>query len=76
MQFYTKPRNKPDNRWPDAETFYVGHGYGARQFQPNDGISSLLTLGWYWRPLGETVDPIGPFSTQASAIADAQGGAA
>lgn len=75
MQFYMdSTREQETHALTDAETFYVGHGYGASQV--GDGKPLLLRLGWYWwscfpgcLPDG---DPIGPFNTEALAIADAQ----
>lgn len=70
MQFYLDPERENDpHALPDAEVFQVRAG---------DRIGYLDGPGWYWWPcfpgcLPDS-DPVGPFATEAEAIADARGG--
>lgn len=75
MQFYTDPTRENDpHALPDAETFYVSakDAAAAREACAPDATDP----GWYWWPcfpgcLPDS-DPIGPFATEAEAIADAR----
>jgi len=70
-QIYSDPEREDDAyALPDCEVFYHD-GDGAA-----DGDGRPLPAGWYWwacfpgcLPDG---DPVGPFDTEAEAIADAQ----
>lgn len=84
MQFYTdESRACESHTLPNAETFELRIPDGSERdretfhpddFPDDDGAS--LCVGWYWRacfpgclPDG---DPVGPFSTEALAITNAQ----
>jgi hypothetical protein len=75
MQFYADPTRASDpHALPDAEVFYIKKGE-AHNCGPGD---TWPTTGFYWWPcfpgcLPDS-DPIGPFATEAEAIADAQEG--
>jgi len=78
MQFYLNPERELDaHALPDAEVFYNEQD---ERYGPVPQEVSALERGFYWwscfpgcLPDG---DPIGPFTTETAAIADAQGGAA
>lgn len=64
MQIYSNPKRASDpDVLPDIEVYHVT---AEMDSEP----------GWYWRSLypGSDVGPIGPFATEAAAIADAQSG--
>ena len=75
-QFYFETaRELLPHALPDAETFYFD-GEGRSMPCMVDGDGAVAELGWYYwacfpgcLPDG---DPIGPFDTEADAIADAQ----
>ena len=72
MQAYSDPtREDDDYALPDVEVFYIPDDY---QPEPEDG--QPLPDGWYWWScfpgcLPDS-DPVGPFDTEAEALADAQ----
>lgn len=73
-QGYSDPeREALPHALPDVETFYVDDG------EQTDENGEPLAAGYYWQacfpgclPDGE---PVGPFDTEAEALADAQDGA-
>lgn len=73
MQAYSdKKRANDPHALPDIEVFYVR----AREFESEEYSGGFFPRGWYWQscfpgclPDGE---PIGPFKTEAEALADAQ----
>ena len=77
MQAYSDPRRADDpHALPDVEVFYVSKADVPDFGQDENG--DFLTTGWYWRTcipgcLPDS-DPIGPFDTEAEALADAQYG--
>ncbi len=73
MQFYLNPeREQEANALPNGETFDYSDCGENNHYAPDGGP------GWYWQPCLPSGlphgDPIGPFNTEALAIADAQGG--
>lgn len=72
-QFYTDPSRESDPyALPNAEVFYMRECDAIEE----NGERSVSPAGWYWwlcfpGCLPDS-DPIGPFDTQAEAIADAQ----
>lgn len=84
MQAYSDPKRADDpHALPDVETWYHDHsdGEGPECLQA-DAFSEgeCGGSGWYWwscfpgcLPDG---DPVGPFETEAEALADAQDGEA
>lgn len=68
-QVYSNPKRESDPySLPDVETFYVSQ---------DDTEYVPFEIGWYWQfcfpgCLPDS-DPVGPFDTEAEAIADAQG---
>ncbi len=69
MQAYSDPsRESSPHTLPDVEVFHSGdyHGPDNPQIKP----------GWYWWPCSPGClpdgDPVGPFATEAAALADAQ----
>ena len=78
-QNYSDPKRASDpHALPNVEIFYakageLGPGQGDH---PDDAESSAE--GWYWWPCFPGClpdgDPIGPFDTEAEALADAQEG--
>jgi hypothetical protein len=87
MQAYSDPKRASDpHALPDIETFYMGATEQASDdctlchtFDPSeDRFEHSEHVGWYWQacfpgclPDGE---PVGPFETEAEALADAQDG--
>lgn len=77
MQAYSDPKRVDDpHALPDVEVFYMdedeAEAYGR-------GTECTYGRGWYWQAcfpgcLPDS-DPIGPFTTEAEALADAQSGA-
>jgi len=87
-QAYSDPKRESDpHALPDLETFYVGNYRGdcpTCADPPADADDTLQFdhdmehIGWYWQacfpgclPDG---DPVGPFATEAEALADARDG--
>lgn len=83
-QIYSDPKRASDpHALPDIEVFFLSdHMIGADRLASHaagvDPSWERFSVGWYWwacfpgcMPDGE---PLGPFSTEAEAIADAQGG--
>ena len=80
MQVYSNPeRENDEHALPDVEVFYWNKAdaadYNDISMLAND--DDKYTAGWYWQScfpgcLPDS-DPIGPFETEAEAIADAQG---
>lgn len=74
-QAYSNPKRASDpHALPDVEVFHVDSVSAAEQTTE----SNPFDVGWYWwscfpdcLPDG---DPIGPFATEAEALADAQEG--
>ena len=75
-QHYSDPSRENDvHALPNIETFQVKDGkYNAFPIEDDEG--AILEDGWYWQacfpgclPDGE---PMGPFATEAEAVADAQ----
>ena len=71
MQAYSNPRREQNPyALPDVEVFYI---WDDDNYQDEEG--NFLAAGWYWHacflPDG---DPMGPFATEAEALADAQDG--
>lgn len=72
-QIYTDPeRENEPTALPNAEVFHVPTDYDPETETENGGLDP----GWYWwscfhgcLPDG---DPVGPFGTEAEAMADAQ----
>lgn len=79
MQTYSDPRRENDpHALPDVEIFYHAYDGSERTVWILEGTDEPMPAGWYWQtcfpgclPDG---DPIGPFATEAEALADAQGG--
>ncbi len=85
MQAYSDPKRAGDPfALPDIEVFYVddrGRVDGqpfVLPHEPGEPAYGLAVEGWYWwscfpgcLPDG---DPVGPFTSQAEALADAQDG--
>ncbi len=79
MQAYSEPTREQDpHALPDVEVFYVDHTQAARD--TTEPMHDPMRAGWYWwscfpgcLPDG---DPIGPFGSEAEALADAQEGGA
>lgn len=75
MQAYSDPTRKTDAyALPDVEIFYDPEGFSF-----DDMDTETSGPGWYWWScfpgcLPDS-DPIGPFTTEAEALADAQDGA-
>jgi len=80
-QAYSNPARESDPySLPDVETFYLGdddaHENSERAAFGTD--DEPLAVGWYWWScmpgcLPDS-EPIGPFETEAEALADAQDG--
>jgi hypothetical protein len=80
-QHYSDPRRENDpHALPDIEVFYHAQGnvIEPEEHTDDDGGESALPSGWYWwlcfpgcLPDGE---PMGPFETEAEALADARDG--
>ncbi len=73
-QFYTDPSREDDEHaLPDAEVFYMS---AAEYADANDTAVDDDDAGYYYWPCFPGClpdgDPIGPFATEAEAIADAQ----
>ncbi|MFA6159403.1 MAG: hypothetical protein WC763_07295 [Candidatus Paceibacterota bacterium] len=73
-QAYSNPKREDDPySLPNVEVFYVE----AEDIRMDDG-DSITEPGWYWWPCLPGClpdgDPIGPFSSEAEVIADAQDG--
>jgi len=79
-QAYSDPKRESDpHALPDVEVFYVS---AEEARERNEGVQDhedRYEPGWYWWScfpgcLPDS-DPIGPFATEAEALADAQEGA-
>lgn len=76
MQAYSDPKRADDpHALPDVEVFYLDRN--AMWTVTGDALADDSEPGWYWwfcfpgcLPDG---DPVGPFDTEADALADAQG---
>jgi hypothetical protein len=79
MQIYSDPERENDGHaLPNVEVFYWDNA-DAADYNDISMIAdddSKYTEGWYWWPCFPGCmpdsDPIGPFETEAEAIADAQ----
>ena len=79
MQIYSDPTRADDpTALPDCEVFYMSAGELSCDVAgdvPDDECEPALP-GWYWWPCFPGClpdgDPVGPFDTEAMAIADAQ----
>ncbi len=82
-QFYFDPSRESDPRLlPDGETFEIdARGYaGGEPFvlphEPGGVARGLAKPGWYWWPCFPGCmpdgEPMGPFDTEAEALADAR----
>ena len=74
-QFYSDPaRIYESTTLPDCEVWYCGPAEAA-----DEATSGPREPGWYWWPCFPGClldgDPVGPFDSEAEAIADAQGDA-
>ena len=76
MQAYSEPSREDDpHALPDVEVFYhdATNPLGEFSLATDEGI---MPSGWYWWPCFPGClpdgDPIGPFNTEAEALADAQ----
>ena len=72
MQAYSDPRREDDTyALPDIEVFHSDD-------YPAESGDEALDPGWYWWSCSPGClpdsDPIGPFETEAEALADAQEG--
>jgi len=71
MQAYSNPKRESDpHALPDVEVWFED---GKRL---SDDVPEAYARGWYWWPcfpgcLPDS-DPVGPFETEAEALADAQ----
>jgi hypothetical protein len=79
-QIYSDPKRADDpHALPNIEVFYDDADTGPYSDEPRnfDGNGEPVKAGWYWQPCFPGClpdgDPIGPFPTEAEAIADAQG---
>ena len=78
--FYSNPsRESAPHALPDCEAFEVSERAmqrHRRQHPGEDGPCGITSAGWYWWPCFPGCmpdgDPVGPFATEAEAIADAQ----
>lgn len=88
MQAYSDPKRENDpNALPDIEVFFVSVADAAqaridasKAECADDDVAHWETVsGWYWWPCFPGClpdgDPVGPFATEAEALADAQDGA-
>jgi hypothetical protein len=80
LQAYSDPERENDpHALPDVEVFYIPmprRAYDQCEHRESAGCEDCPEPGWYWwscfpgcLPFGE---PIGPFSTEAEALADAR----
>lgn len=82
MQAYSDPSRESDPyALPDVEVFYVmrgasGQGYIGEMILDDRKVDEPLQQGWYyWSCFPGCLpdsDPVGPFDTEADALADAQ----
>lgn len=80
MHYSDPTRASEAHALPNVETFYVSE-VEARGNAMNDSEgeepSPMTEAGWYWWPCFPGClpdgEPIGPFATEAAAVADAQG---
>jgi hypothetical protein len=76
MQAYSDPKRASDpHALPNVEVFY--HAYdGTARTEWLDDAGEPYDAGWYWWPCFPGClpdgDPVGPFATEAEALADAQ----
>ena len=78
-QHYSNPKRESDAyALPDIETFYMTRLECDEVTALNDGEELYTGAGWYWQscfpgclPDG---DPMGPFESEAAALADARDG--
>lgn len=79
-QIYTDPKRESDpHALPNAEVFRVRAGLGDQcpLGIDHDDADCVHQHGWYWQHAPDRRGagvPIGPFPTEAEAIADAQDG--
>lgn len=80
-QHYSNPKRADDSHaLPDVEVFYVDENdieICAMCNKQESGAGHHEHVGWYWQAcfpgcLPDS-DPMGPFDTEAKALADAQG---
>lgn len=75
-QAYSNPAREADKfALPDIEVFYADAGDFGGEFDPAGG-EEVNEAGWYWWScfpgcLPDS-EPMGPFATEAEALADAQ----
>lgn len=80
MQAYSDPSRASDpHALPDVEVFYVtAADVVASGWVAPEDASPEDDEGWYWWPCFPGClsdgDPVGPFATEADALADAQEG--
>jgi hypothetical protein len=68
--YYSTPERETGKGAPDVETFHI----------PKPSVVGVCKAGWYWRPVcGSGRTPrhyggvaVGPFATEADALADAR----
>ena len=76
MQAYSDPKRASEpHALPDVEVFYISHTEAAEKTRETH---ETWDRGWYWWScfpgcMPES-DPMGPFATEAEALADAQSG--
>ena len=70
MRVHSDPKRADDpHALPDIQVFYHEE---CEQCDGVEGAEDYCTRGWYWQPRTPG-DPVGPFDTEAAALADAQG---
>ena len=78
MQFFSNPGIEHKLfALPDCETFHLNASEVAEINQTRQEWDEALEPGWFWHPCFPGCLPdgaaVGPFATEAEAIADAQG---
>ena len=82
MRAYSDPKRESDpHALPDVEVFYDDEDRPPWGGEPRnfDSQGRPVAAGWYWWSCFTgclPAEPVGPFATQAEALADAQKGAA
>lgn len=78
MQAYSDPRRADDpHALPDVEVFQLTAEEVKEWFGPMFDEERIMCGGWFWWSClpgcMPDSDPVGPFATEAEALADAQG---
>lgn len=73
--YHSNPARESDpHALPDLEVWY---SKGSRSVRPGESSYEMERAGWYWwlclpGCLPDTYEPIGPFDTEAAALASAR----